>query len=149
MANELEILWRSRRVDACFRRAFHAVAEEMGAEYGKGHGKILRVLSRCDGLSQKELAEQLGIRPQSLTDAVVRLEQQGAIVRTRSERDKREQMVRITDLGRERAEQVSLLHEQAAIRALTALNEEEKQFLMDILGRLIEANEEKEGKGDV
>ena len=149
MANEMEVFWKIRRIDAAFRRAFHTVAEQQGesfsSESGRGHGKILRALDHNDGMTQKDLAERLGIRPQSLTDALLRLEQQGAIVRTRSERDKREQLVHITEAGRSRARHVAELHQKAAQLVLSELAEEEKQQLSTLLERIIASCEETEG----
>lgn len=149
MAGELEIFWQLRRIDGSFRRTFHAMAEQAGEkplpEHGRGHGKILRVLDHGGGMTQKELAERLGIRPQSLTDALTRLEQQGAITRARSTRDKREQLVCITEQGRARSEKVARLHEQTAEAVLRGLSEEEKQQLCALLGRIVALNEEEEG----
>jgi len=149
MANEIEVFWQIRRIDAAFRRAFHTVAEQQdvsfASEHGRGHGKILRALEHSDGMTQKELAERLGIRPQSLTDALMRLEQQGAITRTRSERDKREQQVHITESGRARARHVTELHQKAAQMVLSSLSEEEKRQLSDILNKLVASSEETEG----
>ena len=148
MANEMEVFWQIRRLDAAFRRAFYSAAEQddtFSSDRGHGHGKILRALEQSDGMTQKELAERLGIRPQSLTDALLRLEQQGAITRTRSERDKREQLVRITEAGRERARHVTQLHQMAAQTVLSALSEDEKRQLSEILNKLIASGEETEG----
>ena len=146
MANEMEVFWQIRRLDAAFRRAFYSAAEQQNeafsSERGHGHGKILRALEQNDGMTQKELAERLGIRPQSLTDALVRLEQQGAITRTRSERDKREQLVCITDVGREQSRRVAELHQKAALMVLRDLEEEEKQQLLHLLTKLTEETEE-------
>ena len=148
MANEMEVFWQIRRLDAAFRRAFYSAAEQQddtfSSDRGHGHGKILRALEQSDGMTQKELAERLGIRPQSLTDALVRLEQQGAITRTRSERDKREQLVRITELGREQSRRVAELHQKAARMVLSDLTEEEKQQLLSILNKLTADGEETE-----
>lgn len=153
MANEMEVFWQIRRIDAAFRRAFFTVAEQQGdafsAERGRGHGKILRALEQSDGMTQKELAERLGIRPQSLTDALMRLEQHGAITRTRSERDKREQQVRITDLGREQSRHVSELHQKAAQMVLGSLEEDEKRQLVHLLDKLTAESEETEEPASV
>lgn len=153
MAKEMEVFWQIRRLDAAFRRAFYSAAEQLGETFssdrGHGHGKILRALEQNDGMTQKELAERLGIRPQSLTDALVRLEQQGAITRTRSERDKREQQVRITELGREQSRRVSELHQKAAQMVLGDLEEDEKQQLLLLLKKLTAAGEETEESASV
>ena len=148
MANEMEVFWQIRRIDAGFRRAFHIASEELGetgsSEQSRGHGKILHTLARNDGLTQKELAERLGIRPQSLTDALLRLEQQGAITRLRSERDKREQRVHITDAGRAQAQQLAELHAKAARMVLEGLSDEEQQQLSRLLQRVIDLSERME-----
>lgn len=146
MTNEMEVFWHIRRIDARFRRIYHAVAEQEGEQrapdHGHGHGKILRTLAHSDGMTQKELAERLDIRPQSLTDALVRLEQDGSITRTRSERDKREQLVRITEAGRVRSQKLLQLHEKAAQMALSGLDEAQKQKLSELLRLMIDGEME-------
>ncbi|MBR6425896.1 MAG: MarR family transcriptional regulator [Oscillospiraceae bacterium] len=136
MPTDLDLLWQLRQTDVLFRRALHQHLPT-DRRQGHGHGKILYLLMRSDGVSQKELAARLEIRPQSLTDALLRLEKEGLITRERSQLDKREQFVRITPLGRERAEKLHTLREQAAAEIFASLTQEEREELGRILTKTI------------
>ena len=140
MPQNAELFWKMRRVDALFRRALYAVAEQQGVsfELGHGHGKLLHFLTRRDGVSQKELAEALHIRPQSLTSALVKLEEQGLITRVRSEKDKREQFVSITERGREHYELLRHFQDEAAKLVLSGLDVADTDRLSELLGLIID-----------
>ncbi len=101
-----------------------------------GQNRILAVLTMQDGTSQKDLAYLLGIRPQSLTQALDTLEQDGFIERKQDEDDKRARRVFLTDKGRGRAGKVAEDRKQYADDAFSMLSEEEKEQLSSILGKL-------------
>ncbi len=109
-----------------------------------GKGRILSVLSRREGITQKELSEHLDIRPQSLSDSLARLEEEGLIYRERSETDKRELRLHLTDEGRSHAEEIRKRRTERAEKFFAALTEDEKKTLGILLSKLADANEEKE-----
>ena len=51
-------------------------------------------------ISQKELSDLLDMRPQSLGELLGKLERNGYITRTPSERDQRVLIIRLTDAGK-------------------------------------------------
>ena len=72
-----ELLMLIHRVDKLYHEEYHkAVRLEDDSEI-RGHGRILRELDHHDGMTQKALAEHMRIRPQSLTDALMRIEKLG------------------------------------------------------------------------
>ena len=121
-----------------------------GGPHGHGHGRhrchggsgrhgqnrILAVLMLADGTSQKDLAYLLGIRPQSLTQALEALEEGGLIERRTDEADKRLRQVFLTDAGRQRATKVAEDRKNYADEALSVLTEEEREQLGNILAKL-------------
>ncbi len=153
MEDEVDLIRQIRQVDALYRRVFHSIVDPEGTRpippRGNGHGKILHALEQCDGLTQKELAARLEIRPQSLTEALTRLEEHGFITRTRSERDKREQLVCITERGREHSHHLQQLRRQTAGQLFSCLDEAEKRQLGELLGRVIDTFRETEGENNV
>ncbi len=104
-----------------------------------GQNRILAVLMMQDGTSQKDLAYLLGIRPQSLTQALESLEEGGFIERRADEGDKRAKRVYLTDEGRERAAKVAEERKERAEGMFSMLTEEEKEQLSTILGKIDEA----------
>ena len=102
-------------------------------------GRILIRLERQDGLSQKELAELLSIRPQSLSELLRKLEQDGMIERRVNEKDRRSSLVYLTEQGRAHLGAIKAARARTADEFLSVLDEEEKAALAATLSKLIEA----------
>lgn len=134
---DINLLEKIARISGEYRRLFHRVLEESGYKGIKGGGRILHHLVRADGMSQKELALRMDVRPQSLTGVLEKLENAGMIERKRSSTDKREQQVFITDKGRGDCEKLIEIRKQTASKLLGALEDADKQKLGDILERII------------
>ena len=107
-----------------------------------GYGRVLDVLSKNDGLSQREIAELLGIRPQSASEAITSMEGQGLIEKRVNEQDKRSSLIYITQAGRQR--QIDLRNERIenARRMFETLNNQEKETLLSLLNKAASALQE-------
>ena len=103
------------------------------------------MLAVKDGLSQKYLAYLLGIRPQTLSEALAKLEEQGYVERRKDENDRRVMLVYLTDDGRERAKEIDARREQRAEDIFSVLTDEEKEQLARILAKL-DASIEQQGE---
>jgi DNA-binding MarR family transcriptional regulator len=94
-----------RAADLLFRaaRQFWRAAEGPLAakELGPAHYRALAAVRREEGLPVKALQARLGVRKQSLQRVLNELEAAGLLVRAPGERDRRERLLRLTDLGRE------------------------------------------------
>ena len=101
-----------------------------------GQNRILAALVMKDGLSQKDLAYLLGIRPQSLSEALEKLEADQMVERRHNEDDKRVINVYLTDGGRCRAAKVAEDRKKNAADVFSVLTDEEKDQLAVILGKL-------------
>ena len=99
-------------------------------------GLILHILSEEDGIAQKELARRMHIRPQSLTGALEKLEKDGFIERHRSESDKREQIVYITEPGLEREKIQAKVRDKSVEKLFAVLDKEEKKELYKLLDKI-------------
>lgn len=99
----------------------------------QGQGRILALMKKLECITQKELAELLGIRQQSLGESLLKLEQNGYITRKQSEEDKRAMVVEITEKGKE------LKFEKIDFNEIfDCLNEQEQQNLKCYLYRISE-----------
>lgn len=116
-----------------------------GPERGEGHmdrrapfarERILRFIGEQEPISQNRLSELLGIRPQSLSETLKKLEQDGYIRRTKNEADKRETLVTLTDAGRQRQEEVKAARAEQMETFLAPLTEEERRHLFYLLVKL-------------
>lgn len=80
---------------------------------------------QCE-LSQAELAELVGIRPQSIGPILVKLEEEGLIERRPSQADRRSHLLALTDEGRAAAAKARELQAAYAEKALSVLTDEER-----------------------
>ena len=110
-------------------------------------GRLLIELERNDGLTQRTLAEILNVRPQSLSELVFKLEQDGLVERRMDESDKRAVQVFLSDKGRARLDFIKQERRRFAAEFLAPLSEEERQELADLLCKLIDAHTQKEPDG--
>ena len=108
----------------------------------RGYGHILDVLSKNDGLSQREIAEILNIRPQSASEAIASMEGQGLVEKKSNEMDKRSSLVYITKEGRDR--QIALRNDRIenARRIFEPLTDSEKETLLSLLNKAAAALQE-------
>ncbi len=77
-------------------------------------------------LSQAELAELIGIRPQSIGPILAKLEEEGLIERRPSQADRRSHLLALTDEGRAAAAKARELQAAYAEKALSVLTDEER-----------------------
>lgn len=81
------------------RFAYKAMHE--GNHYRGAQSRLLTVVAENDGITQRELAEILDVRPSSLTAMVGKMEQFELIKRKQDEKDQRVMHIYITDKGKE------------------------------------------------
>lgn len=101
-----------------------------------GMGHILDLLQKEKGLSQQEIAARLGIRPQSVSEAVTRLEQRGLIYKETDANDRRATRIFITQEGITRRSELVKLRTAHAEAFFSVLTEEEKAQLANLLQKL-------------
>lgn len=102
----------------------------------RGQGRILAALKLKDGIATRELAYVLGIRVPSLNEALSKLENAGYIVREPDPRDRRVQLITLTDLGRALTNQMGE-GEPEGDNIFEVLTEQERANLNDYLDKLI------------
>lgn len=106
---------------------------------GMSQHRILLILKNEGAMKQRELMERMHIQAGSLSEIIAKVESAGYIERARSEEDKRNFDLILTDAGRERAELFEREREQMAQELFSVLDEEEKNKLYGILGVLLDA----------
>ncbi len=111
----------------------------------RGFGHILDLLTQQDGVTQQQIAEMLGIRPQSASEAICNMEAQGLLSRQINEQDRRSCRIYITPAGRIRQAELLNMRIENAKRVLSPLTEEEKNTLLQLLEKVTAAIQDKEG----
>jgi len=141
MELEHEIMKCVVRIASGGRRRHHNSAKTDGPRFC-GYGRILDLLSKNDGLSQREIAEILDIRPQSASEAIASMESQNLVFKQENAQDKRAYLVYITQEGRQRQIAIREEHIRNAKRIFAPLTDEEKTTLFGLLSKAVAALQE-------
>ena len=115
----------------------HYLHLHAGGRSGQQH--ILVKLLRDGGhMTQRDLQEAAGISSAAISEVLCKLEGAGLIARTRSDEDRRQLDIALTDEGRVRAQK--LVEERRAFEAqcLACLEPTEQEQLAEMLDRLVE-----------
>nr|WP_246312909.1 MarR family transcriptional regulator [Leifsonia shinshuensis] len=100
----------------------------------------IRVLGRRQGLSQRELAEQLGTVPSRLVALVDELEAKGFVVRERSEGDRRNNVLTLAPDGERMLARLREVAEAHQGDVLSPLDDDEQVALAALLAKLAAAS---------
>lgn len=95
-------------------------------------------LDRIEALSQTDLAERLGMKKAAAGTLIDGLEGKGLVERTRSQGDRRRQLVSITDAGRRVVLEVDTMSETLGTELRQGITRDERTQLVSILERLRE-----------
>lgn len=145
MTKDEEIMGMLRKLNAMSRRSRppHDVppppmGEMMPPPPPREHGRVrlMNMLKENGELSQKEIAEKLDIRPQSLSELLVKMESDGFISRRQDKDDKRVIVVALTEKGEEQLVVLRQANREHAEKLFSPLTEEEKDALIAILKKL-------------
>ena len=96
----------------------------------RGAGKLLRILQANDGMSSRELADRMGIRPASLTEMLNRLEADGILTRQPDPADQRRNRIFIQEKGDALLKKMKAVRQMERERINHSLTlEEQEQFV--------------------
>lgn len=104
---------------------------------GKGsQRRVLFFLRERGPMTQREILEEMGVRAGSLSELLSKLEAKGYVKKERSETDKRNYNVSITDSGLLALEEMHVKHQAAMSDLLSDLSLEERSQLAALLKKL-------------
>jgi DNA-binding MarR family transcriptional regulator len=101
-----------------------------------GQPKILEFLSRQNGSVQKDIAKHCMIEPATVTSLLSKMEKDGLIIRKTLNNNRRTWYVYLTDVGKEKANYVNEVFDEAENCALKGLTVEDKILLLDLLSKV-------------
>lgn len=145
MTKDEEIMGMLRKLNAMSRRSrpSHDMppppdGEMMPPPPPREHGRVrlMNMLKENGELSQREIAEKLDIRPQSLSELLVKMENEGFISRRQDKEDKRVTLVALTEKGEEQLVILRQANREHAEKLFSPLTDEEKDALLAILKKL-------------
>lgn len=105
---------------------------------GNHHGqeRILSILQKNNAMIQRDLQDFAQIQSASLSELLIKLEENGSIIRKKNEKDKRNINVILTDHGQALAQKSGKRSHQEAVQLFNVLTNEEKEMLQHILQKL-------------
>lgn len=95
-------------------------------------------------VSQKDIANWIGIDPSDLVGVIDQLEQAGYVLRQRDPKDRRRQLLSLTEKGMVARKKLKKIGMQAMEETLAPLSEKEQEALRSMLVRVVEYNLENE-----
>lgn len=140
-----ELYHALHRLNRQLHRAAHREFHRKGGVY-QGQANLLLAVLQNDGASQRDLAEELDVRPSSMTEMLTKLEKNDFILRRQDEKDQRIFHIYLTDKGREAAEKIAEGKDEFAEYFFYALTEEEKEQMFKLTEKLCSSLEEDEGE---
>jgi len=102
----------------------------------RGQAPVLLLLSERNGLTQKEIAEELKVKPSTVTLILRRMKKRGLISSVRDERDKRYTKIYLTEEGKKFICKLKRVFKQLEEECFKDFSEEEKKLLMDFFRRI-------------
>ena len=113
-------------------RCGHYYTHRIGGSH-RGQNSVLAWLAEHPDVTQKELAEELGITAASLSEVLMKLERKGYISRFKDEADRRFSRVRLTEEG----EATLDMSVSESGDPFAGLSGEEQETLKQLLGKLL------------
>lgn len=113
----------------------------------RGAVRLLRILEKEDGLTSRELAERVEIRPASLTERLNQLEADGIVKRVPDEKDQRKIRIFIQAEGYRIIERSRALRKMENDHINEVLTEEEQEVFCAICEKLTKSLEGFRGEG--
>lgn len=101
-----------------------------------GQPPMLFILNKNNGISQKELAEKLKVKPATITVMLKRMEKANMVVRKQDTEDQRISRVYITEEGREVCKKAVEVMKDVELECFGSLSEEEKEKLKGLLDKM-------------
>ena len=124
----------------------HYLHLHAGGRSGQQH--ILVKLHKSGGhMTQRDLQEAAGISSASISEVLSKLECAGLITRTRSDEDRRQLDIALTQEGTTRAEELIERRREFERQCLSCPSEQEQEQLVTLLDRLAEHWRGLEGEG--
>lgn len=120
-----------------FSKALNRRAAALG--FSPGQFPVLLELWNEDGLTQRQLLDRVDIEQATLANTLARMERDGLIERKQHPRDRRAQIIELTERGRELEQQAISASKATDDAILAGLLRFERQLLLEYMGRAIDA----------
>lgn len=125
----------------CLSRQMHRFSHKAEHKQGLYHGqyKLLQIVAQNAGIVQRDLAEQMDMRPPSMTEAIGRMEQLNLIMRRQDEKDQRLMHMYLTDEGKKIVKATFKSEEEFTNALFKGLTQDEIDNMLTITTKLCDS----------
>lgn len=102
----------------------------------RGQTHLLMLISQNNGAKQRDLVEEMDIRPSSMTEMLLKMEQAGLIERRQDENDQRAMRIFLTEAGKETAERSNAITLNFTTTIFDCLTPSEQIQLLTLIEKL-------------
>lgn len=102
----------------------------------RGKMKLLALVSKNDGIIQRDLADILDMRPSSLTEILASLEKSSLVRREQDEKDRRIMHVYLTEAGKIALDEVANINSNLSDLIFNCLTIEEKETMLNLVNKV-------------
>ena len=119
-------------------RQLHRCAHHIGHMEGfyREQSRLLLLIAQNEGIIQRDLAEEMDVRPSSMTEMLLKMEQLGLVTRQQDEKDQRVMHIHLTQQGKAAAEESRDNNERLTNRLFEGLSEEEIRQMLALTEKL-------------
>ena len=135
--HKVAALWRAARLGPTVERLRRHVLGGGSQSIEPGQFRALDAVAGHGPVSIRTLADIMDVEPSTVTRAVVRLETDGLVFKRRAERDHREVLVELTDLGAARHQYFVDRAYRIYEEIFTVFDTSERAILADLLERML------------
>ena len=129
------------RIDSSAARYFYPRLAQIGLS--RGQPKMLRFLGEHAGCKHEEIRDRFDLRPASVCGILDTLERDGLIERKQNPDSRRETLVFLTELGKQKLLQTEKFYGELDEEVFAGFSNQEFETMMDSLSRVLAAMEEK------
>lgn len=101
-----------------------------------GQTKLLLMLRKSNGLSQREICDKLGVKPSTITVMIKRMEKTELIERQSDDNDQRKSRIFVTEKGKKICNLIDEINIQMEKECFENFNEEEKAEAKKLLTKM-------------
>ena len=124
------------RASALLVKATNEALAPLGLKV-RGYSVLALVCDESDGVTQRRLADDVGLDPSQIVALVDDLEGRGLVMRTLDPNDRRNKLIVATDDGRDLCEQARRRSTETAARRLATFRAEELDCMRTVLTHMV------------
>lgn len=119
-------------------RQLHRCSHRLGHMEGhyREQPRLLLLIAENDGVIQRDLAEEMDVRPSSMTEMIGKMEQMGLVYRRQDEKDQRVMHIFLTEQGRAIVEESKRANAKLTDTLFRGLTEEEVEEMLRLTEKL-------------